>query len=175
MRPTNLGLGALMVITILVAGCAIPEISSKDAAAYQGGIKAYIEDRFLKKHRFRSWPEEDGLRSDGTIVYTGYFNNVNYSYLLRPREELQKYCVGKGGKFSYRHSDDYKRKHNAGLFRQGLWAAGRTGAFGEFFCRQDETLQWSAIVTLDRLGARSKTVTRAYLNLRVYKDGKSLF
>lgn len=98
-------LPGLLAGSLLLSGCLTTnaKITPDDTAKYQSP-RAFMEDQLDQ----RILPiDKKAVLSDGTIVYTAYFNEVNARYLRKPEEDAQGYCETKKGKWHFLHPIDF--------------------------------------------------------------------
>lgn len=100
-RYLHLALSTIIgsALGVCLTGCATTGISQSDAAAFNGSATDFVVARFGTISAFD--PDKDIPRRlpDGTVVYKAVYNNVNFSLLFRPRNELRTFCEARGGAF----------------------------------------------------------------------------
>jgi len=122
-------------------GCtANSAITNKEANSYSA-LKEFVINKLGKESSAFS-DYEATIIKDGSIEYKAIFNGANYRSLRRPKENIQGYCIQKGGTF--RMVDTFsslKKRHRKLLTDTGgigykpvVIQAANDGNFGSSIC-----------------------------------------
>lgn len=89
LRGNRFAMLCLCGLLSCLSGCATSTLSASDAQKY-----ASLSPAGFLAQRFN---DEQTKKISGHILYTAYYNGVNYRQLFRPTSELILYCQSQGG------------------------------------------------------------------------------